>query len=121
MVRCSTKSVEWSKRIERFTRSGLSLGRFCMQENVGVQSFYYWKKRLQPTHSQRSRDRVSNAKTDEHTHGMSVRCTVQVGAIRIECHIESAQAFGAILDWAASQQGSLSQNTPLFQQLVVQD
>jgi hypothetical protein len=116
MVRSSAKSIEWSKRLDRFSRSGLSHAQFCKQENIGVQSFYYWKKRLAPNARQRSVDRIPIVKPNQHEHDLRVRCTVHAGAIRIECHIESPQAFNAILAWAASQQ-----NSSLFQQLVIQD
>jgi hypothetical protein len=121
MVSSSAKSIEWSKRLERFKRSGLSLTQFCKQENVGVQSFYYWKKHLATEERQRSIDRVPATKPDDAAHDMRVRCTVHAGAVRIECHIESPQALNAILSWAASQQGNSQQSPSLFHQLVVQD
>jgi hypothetical protein len=121
MVSSSAKSIEWSKRLERFKRSGLPLTQFCKQENVGVQSFYYWKKHLAPKERQSSKARVSAIEPDARSNDLRVRCTVHAGTIRIECDIESPQALNAILSWAASQQGNPQQNSLLFQQLVVQD
>jgi hypothetical protein len=40
------KRVTWEKRFERFRASGLSVGRFCEQERVSVNTFYYWAKRV---------------------------------------------------------------------------
>ena len=40
------KDAKWRKRLERFTRSGLSVARFCDGERVSVASFYYWRKKL---------------------------------------------------------------------------
>jgi hypothetical protein len=131
MVPSSAKSIEWSNRLDRFTHSGLSLAQFCKQENIGVQSFYYWKKRLAPKDRQRSLYRLPGDKPELHEHDWRVRCTVHAGAIRIECHIESLQAFSTMLDWVASlqddsPQGSSPHNTSLrgsslFEQLVGQD
>ena len=35
----------WSQRLSRFRNSGLSIARFCAQENIHTYSFYYWAKR----------------------------------------------------------------------------
>ena len=40
------KVAEWRGRFERFRRSGLSVGRFCLAEKVSVPSFYQWRKKL---------------------------------------------------------------------------
>ena len=49
----SEKDAEWGKRLERFTRSGLPVARFCDGERVSVASFYYWRKKLGLTASGR--------------------------------------------------------------------
>jgi hypothetical protein len=36
----------WQQRLDRFASSGLSVAAFCRAEHPGVQSFYYWKRRL---------------------------------------------------------------------------
>jgi hypothetical protein len=126
MVPSSAKSIEWSNRLDRFTHSGLSLAQFCKQENIGVQSFYYWKKRLAPKERQRSLHPLPGVMPELNEHDLHVRCTVHAGMIRIECHIESLQAFDAMLAWAASLQDNSPQNnslrgSSLFEQLVGQD
>jgi len=122
MVRGSAKSIEWSKRLDRFQISGMTLSQFCKQENVSPHSFYYWKKQLAATKGRQQRSNLGHAvKPDIDSRDMRVRCTVHAGAIRIECHIESPQALNAILSWAASQHGNSQQSSSLFQQLVVQD
>ncbi len=40
------KRRAWEVRFERFRASGLSVGRFCKQERVSVNTFYYWAKRV---------------------------------------------------------------------------
>jgi len=41
------KRRAWAVRFERFQASGLSVGRFCEQERVSVNTFYYWAKRVE--------------------------------------------------------------------------
>jgi len=39
-------AVLWRKRLERQTKSGLSVLEYCRQEGVSTASFYAWKRRL---------------------------------------------------------------------------
>lgn len=116
MVRSSAKSLEWSKRLERFRRSGVSLAQFCRDEQVGLQSFYYWKRQLASKVQQQNVVIVSPNKADNGSSASPVRFAVVAGAIKIECQVDSLQAIDTLLSWAARQQSS-----PVFHQLVVQD
>ncbi len=40
------KLAVWRERFERFSSSGLAVGRFCAGEGVSTASFYNWRKRL---------------------------------------------------------------------------
>jgi hypothetical protein len=40
------KRRQWEERFERFHASGLTVGRFCANERVSVNTFYYWSKRM---------------------------------------------------------------------------
>ena len=40
------KRREWERRFRRFQTSGLTIGRFCNQENLAVHTFHYWARRL---------------------------------------------------------------------------
>ena len=40
------KRRQWEQRFERHRASGLTVGRFCANERVSVNTFYYWAKRL---------------------------------------------------------------------------
>ena len=40
------KLAVWRERLERFSRSGLTVTRFCGGERVSIASFYLWRKRL---------------------------------------------------------------------------
>lgn len=42
----SQRRQEWEERLARFRASGLTVGRFCASENVSVNTYYYWAKRL---------------------------------------------------------------------------
>ena len=48
MVRAinSRKADVWRSRLQRFQASGLSVTRFCQQEQVSAPAFYHWRKRL---------------------------------------------------------------------------
>lgn len=40
------KRQMWTARFARYLTSGLSVARFCKQEQVSPNTFYYWAKRL---------------------------------------------------------------------------
>ncbi len=40
------KLAVWRERLERFSRSGLTVARFCGGERVSMASFYLWRKKL---------------------------------------------------------------------------
>lgn len=42
----SAKVQEWTERLARFQKSGLSVARFCQCEEVSQPSFYQWKRKL---------------------------------------------------------------------------
>lgn len=122
MASNASKIREWSTRFERFRRSAKMVSRFCRDEQVSLQAFYYWRDRVQAT----SRDnRQSNSRVDQslaigkasgigqqvadaETDG--VRLVIRVGAISIECHAETTSAIDAVLSWASrNQDGSFKQ------------
>lgn len=41
----ANRRLAWQHRLDRFASSGLSVAAFCRQEQISVQSFYYWKRR----------------------------------------------------------------------------
>ncbi len=40
------KLAVWRERLERFSRSGRTVARFCGGEGVSIASFYLWRKKL---------------------------------------------------------------------------
>jgi len=40
------KRRAWEQRLRHFRASGFTVARFCAQERVSVNTFYYWSKRL---------------------------------------------------------------------------
>ena len=48
MVRAGVGSSPsaWRERLQRYSRSGLTVTEFCSKEKVSVPSFYAWKKKL---------------------------------------------------------------------------
>ena len=51
MARLSRRQRQelWRDRMERYSRSDLTVARFCQRENISVPSFYNWKRRLATT------------------------------------------------------------------------
>lgn len=120
MASNGVKIREWSIRFERFQRSAKSVSRFCKDEQVSVQAFYYWRERVQAN----SRNAQVSATGKTHVTGKAavtggqvvdsevdcVRMIIHVGAISIECHAETSSALEAVLSWAArNQEGSFKQ------------
>lgn len=60
-VRNPGKLSVWQERFRRFEGSGLSVGRFCIQEDVSAASFYYWRKKLGQESSPRTSSRKAPA------------------------------------------------------------
>ena len=42
----AAKRQEWLAKFARYQASGLSVARFCKQERVSANTFYYWAKQL---------------------------------------------------------------------------
>ena len=42
----AAKQTQWRRRLQRFEKSDLTVGEFCLDEKVSAAAFYYWKKRL---------------------------------------------------------------------------
>jgi len=51
------KVQQWTERLERFQRSGLTVTEFCSREGVSTPSFYFWKKRLHDSPKSRRQGR----------------------------------------------------------------
>lgn len=112
----ASKLHQWATRLQRFRRSGKTLAQFCRDEDVSIQTFYYWRKRIDesPT-SQVSSTAAAGATHSGIDSGSSaVRFTIDAGGVKIECHSNSLQAIDVVLSWAARRESSG------FQQLIVQ-
>ncbi|GIW91532.1 MAG: hypothetical protein KatS3mg109_1964 [Pirellulaceae bacterium] len=59
----SRKCREWTNRLSRFEKSGLSVAEFCRREQVSVATFYYWKRRLHGTSSHSERPKAAVSRT----------------------------------------------------------
>ena len=40
---------QWQQRLQRFTRSQMTVAEFCRREEVSVASFYQWRRKLAET------------------------------------------------------------------------
>ncbi|MFQ5410704.1 MAG: hypothetical protein ACE5EC_00335 [Phycisphaerae bacterium] len=53
----SDKRALWRERFQEFTRSGLTVERFCARQRVSVTSFYNWRRRIGGPSSRRRKTR----------------------------------------------------------------
>jgi transposase-like protein len=49
----------WSRRMQRFERSDLTVAAFCQSEGVSQASYYYWRRKLR-ARNQRSLKRFAH-------------------------------------------------------------
>ena len=45
----AVRRSQWEQRVERFTRSQMTVSEFCRREEVSEASFYQWRRRLAET------------------------------------------------------------------------
>ena len=116
MASNAAKIREWATRFERFQRSAKTVSRFCRDEQVSVQAFYYWRDRVQANslddlHASSRVDQslaigkasvICPPAADSEADG--VRLVIRIGAISIECHAKAACAIDAVLSWATRNQ-----------------
>lgn len=114
MASRSVKIREWSSRLDRYRRSGMTLAKFCRDEQVSVPSFYYWRDRLASRHVESDTITTPATTSNSTPDSPSVRFTIHAGTIKIECQADSLQAIDAVLAWASRNQDSK------FQQVIVQ-
>ena len=74
----SEKRQAWAARFARHQASGLSVARFCKQERVSANTFYYWAKRLRrpsawPVRTVPPRQAAAKPTADDSTRGAVVR------------------------------------------------
>ena len=60
----SEKQLEWEEKFSKQRESGLSIDRWCRENQVPPHAYYYWKERLfpKPPSSRLSFTELSNAK-----------------------------------------------------------
>ncbi len=103
MASNAAKIREWSTRFERFRRSAKPVSRFCRDEQVSLQAFYYWRERVQ-ANSPENQSTIGPVQTSVDSNSASGHIVIRVGAISIECHAESSSAIDAVLSWASRNQ-----------------
>lgn len=114
MANRSIKIREWSSRLDRYRRSGMTLAQFCRDEQVSVPSFYYWRNRLTSMHLESDEVAIPDSTSSSTSGSSCFRFTIHVGNVRIECQSDSMHAIDSVLAWASRNQESK------FQQVIVQ-
>jgi hypothetical protein len=77
--------LEWETRIRKQMESGLSVDRWCRENQIRPHAFYYWKERLFPKSLSRSHfSEILRPKTT----GISLECRGVV--LRVDPHFDPA-------------------------------
>ena len=129
MASNANKILEWSNRFKRFQNSDSTVSRFCRDEKVTIQAFYYWRDRIPQDRSQGrdhfalnaavSRPNCPTASTgaDDQSISSVVRFNIQVGSVAIQCESTSLQAIDRLLSWATGNQVTVNQASR-FKQVI---
>lgn len=121
------KRQAWEVRFERFRASGLTIARFCEQEQVSVHTFYYWAKRvgsnsLRPSlsgtgkASRRSRSSLKHASTAGGTSNAALVRFYWNAAVEVSV---PADCLDVIRCLAECLQHTRAERPDAFQELVV--
>ena len=129
MASNANKILEWSNRFKRFQNSDSTVSRFCRDEKVTIQAFYYWRDRVPQDRSQgrdhfalnaaASRPNCPTASTcaDDQSNSSVVRFNIQVGSVAIQCESTSLQAIDRLLSWATGNQVTVN-HASRFKQVI---
>jgi len=121
------KRRAWEVRFGRFRASGLSVARFCEQERVSVNTFYYWAKRVG---SSSARPSSSGAGKTPRRSRPSVKPTATAGGVANAALVRfswnagvevlvPADCLGVIRCLAECLQHTRAERPDAFQELVV--
>jgi hypothetical protein len=118
MANNSLKYRLWTQRIDRFKRSDLTLTQFCRNENVSIQTFYYWRKRIEstrtPINNSVSASEIGDVESPDAA-SSAMRFVIQFASVKVECHSNSELTLRTVLDWASSLGNP--KHSSVFQQL----
>jgi hypothetical protein len=121
------KRRAWEVRLGRFRASGLTVARFCAQEGVSANTFYYWAKRIGSVSVSRSASGSGDASQLGH---QAVQCRATTSGIghaaQVRFHWNAgvevsvpADCLDAIRCLAECLQHARVERSDAFQELVV--
>jgi hypothetical protein len=123
------KRQQWEQRFERHRASGLTVGRFCANERVSVNTFYYWAKRLgtpsrrpQIVRAQKSRERAPQRVRQTAAPGLVAAGNAAVVLFRLNAAVEvsvPADCLDVIRCLANCVQHAPAEHSNRFHELVV--
>lgn len=78
------KKQEWRDKFQKQRESGLTIKRWCLENHLTPQAFYYWRARLFP------KPALSRSQFTEITHSKDVGLSIQYKSfqIRLERHFD---------------------------------
>lgn len=118
--RDAEKRRAWETRLARYRAGGLTVARFCEQEGISPNTFYYWSKHLRAASGRRSpcaapASRPALSTTDRSVRGAVVRFRWKTG---VEVSVP-ADCLGAIRCLAESLAKVAAYRSEAFQEVVV--
>ena len=115
----AAKSREWRGRFKRYRASGLTIGRFCADEGVSVNTFYYWSRRVGPHVDDRSTVRAESTTTRQASDSgvpVAMVCFRFSGAMEVMVPAHCLEAIRCLADSAREPR---SERAGAFRQVVV--
>jgi hypothetical protein len=119
------KRRQWEERFDRYRTDGLTVARFCANERVSVNTFYYWAKRM-GLRSTRARSTQRDVASERHhepvCHGHVSAANTALVHFRLGAAVEvsvPAHCVDAIRCLAECIQQSRREHSDVFREVVV--
>lgn len=123
----SKKLAIWSERFKKFRESGLSIARFCANENVSVSCFSYWTQKLESIDKIAPRNRgavgdLKNVLGEQNLGGRTLQTqpsfSIRINdSIQISVPVDCLEAFRCVMQCV--QELQISTPSDRFHRVVV--
>lgn len=119
------KQRQWEERFRRYRSGGLTVERFCAEERVSPNTFYYWARRVG---SQRAKPRSAPAgqtpKQARQAAALDLAASANTGVVRFRLNtavevLVPANCLAVIRCLANCLQGSAAEPAAGFQEVIV--
>ena len=113
------KRRAWVARLQRFRASGLTIAKFCANENVAIHTFHYWARRMRPSQSSATRSASSATRAAKTTVAASARVHFRFGGgVEVSMPADCLEAIRCLVQCI---QPSSPASPVAFQQVMLRD